>query len=79
MPPRLERIAGLLEEIADHAAPVSTRCAEIGVRHLFRGAQLRRRAFHHDAAVGHHIGAVGDIERRDRVLLDEEDRQAAAP
>ena len=43
--------------------------AEVGARHLLRGAQLGGRAGHDDAPVRHHVGAVRYVQGGNGVLF----------
>ena len=58
------------------ARRVSARAAfEIGGAHLGIGQQFLAGAAHRHQAVDHHIAAVGELQRVEGVLLDQEDGQ----
>ena len=62
----------LTDEIARRdGAAAEIRGAEPGM-----SAQVLRRSVDRDASGFEHIGAIGDAEGRDRVMLDEENRDA---
>src|SRR6185295_20280665 len=56
---------------ARSAGPAQVELADVLMRE-----QACRRAVQHDAAVLHHVGVIGGVERDLRVLLDEQDRHA---
>ena len=71
-----EGVDGLLDEIAHAPAPEPARRRD---RHGRPAREARSSAApdHEDDAIGHHIGAVGDVEGRGHVLLDQQDGLAA--
>src|SRR5262247_3375487 len=65
--------AAILLDVAV-APPRLAGSAEVELADVLMREQARRGAVEHDAAVLHHVGVVGGVQRDLRVLLDEEDR-----
>src|SRR5690349_10180937 len=58
---------------APRALGGASRLAEVEFLHVGMGAQALGAAVEHDAAILHHIGMVGDLEREGGALLDQQD------
>src|SRR4051812_40508590 len=56
--------------------PSSDRLSEIGRAHLRVGEQRARGSRQNDGPALHDVGAARELERRERVLLDEQNRHA---